>query len=167
MNNVITSLEPYKASIQQHFEALHRHPELAFEENQTASYIAKQLRDWGYTVTEGVGKTGVVATMTVGDGHASIGLRADMDALPVQETTDLAYQSSVPGKSHTCGHDGHSAMLMGAAQYLAASKNFSGTLNLIFQPAEETMGGAPAMIQDGLFDKFPMDKIFGLTICQA
>lgn len=162
MNDIINKLDSRKAEIQQHFETLHRHPELAFEENQTAKYIATQLRDWGYEVTEGIGKTGIVAKLRVGDSPASIGLRADMDALPVQEATNLDYQSQVQGKSHTCGHDGHSAMLLGAAKYLAETKQFNGTLNLIFQPAEEIMGGAPAMIADGLFEKFPMDKIFGL-----
>ena len=162
MNDIVSNIERQKAMIQQHFETLHRHPELAFEENQTATYIAKQLRDWGYEVTEGIGKTGIVATLRVGDSPARIGLRADIDALPVQEANQLDYQSQVQGKSHTCGHDGHSSMLLGAAKYLAESKNFNGTLNLIFQPAEEIMGGAPAMIADGLFEKFPMDKIFGL-----
>lgn len=162
MQDLLNKLQAEKATIQQHFEHIHRHPELAFDESQTAKYIAEQLRSWGYEVTEGIGKTGVVAKMTVGDSKASIGLRADTDALPVQEASNLAYKSEVTGKSHMCGHDAHSSMLLGAAKYLAETKNFNGTLNLIFQPAEEVMDGAPAMIKDGLFDKFPMDKIFGL-----
>lgn len=162
MSQLLTQLTSQQADIAKHFETLHRHPELAFDESQTAKYIAEQLRSWGYEVTEGLGKTGLVAQLKVGDSKASIGLRADMDALPVQEASDLPYKSEVQGKSHMCGHDAHSSMLLGAAKYLAATKNFNGTLNLIFQPAEEIMGGAPAMIKDGLFDKFPMDKIFGL-----
>ena len=141
---------------------LHRHPEVAFDEHQTARYIARLLRDWGYDVTEGIGRTGVVASLTVGDGRKAIGLRADIDALAVQETISSDYRSTVAGKSHTCGHDGHSAMLLGAAQYLAREKCFNGTVHLIFQPAEEVMGGAPAMIADGLFERFPMDAVFGL-----
>lgn len=162
MSQLLTQLTNQQADIAKHFETLHRHPELAFDESNTAQYIAEQLRSWGYEVTEGLGKTGLVAQLKVGDSKASIGLRADMDALPVQEASDLPYKSEVQGKSHMCGHDAHSSMLLGAAKYLAETKNFNGTLNLIFQPAEEVMGGAPAMIKDGLFDKFPMDKIFGL-----
>ena len=141
---------------------MHRHPEVAFDEHNTARYIADLLRSWGYTVTEGVGKTGVVASLTVGDGKKAIGLRADTDALAVQEMTDSDHKSTIPGKSHTCGHDGHSAMLLGAARYLAEKKPFNGTVHLIFQPAEEVMGGAPAMIADGLFERFPMDAVFGM-----
>lgn len=162
MSELLNKLQAEKDTIQQHFETIHRHPELAFEESDTAKYIAEQLRSWGYEVTEGLGKTGVVGKLKVGDSKASIGLRADTDALPVQEASDLAYKSEVAGKSHMCGHDAHSSMLLGAAKYLAETKNFNGTLNVIFQPAEEIMGGAPAMIKDGLFEKFPMDKIFGL-----
>ncbi len=151
---------------QEHMKAwrhhLHQHPEIAFDEHNTARYIAGLLREWGYEVTEGVGKTGVVARMRCGDGKKSIGLRADTDALAVQEMIDGAHKSTIPGKSHTCGHDGHSAMLLGAAQYLARTRAFNGTVNLIFQPAEEIMGGAPAMIADGLFDRFPMDAVFGM-----
>jgi hippurate hydrolase len=141
---------------------LHRHPEVAFDEHNTASYIADLLRSWGYEVTTGVGKTGVVASLKVGDSQKSIGLRADTDALAVQETIESDYKSTIAGKSHTCGHDGHSTMLLGAAQYLARTRAFNGTVHLIFQPAEEIMGGAPAMIADGLFERFPMDAIFGM-----
>jgi len=141
---------------------MHRHPEIAFDESNTAAYIAGLLKSWGYTVSEGVGKTGVVASMTVGSGTRSIGLRADTDALTVQELGESDHKSLIEGKSHTCGHDGHSAMLLGAAQYLAKARNFNGTVHLIFQPAEEIMGGALAMIKDGLFERFPMDAVFGM-----
>ncbi len=151
-----------QASIEQHFHYLHQRPGLAFEENQAASYIAGLLREWGYEVTEGIGKTGVVGRLKVGDGKTSIGLRADTDALPVPEAVDLPYKSQIEGKSHTCGHDAHTSMLLGAAEYLARTRNFNGTLNVIFQPAEETMAGAPAMIADGLFERFPVDVMFGM-----
>lgn len=141
---------------------MHRHPEVAFDEHNTARYIAALLREWGYEVTEGIGKTGVVARMRCGDGRRSIGLRADTDALAVQEMIAGEHKSTIEGKSHTCGHDGHSAMLLGAAQYLARTRAFNGTVNLIFQPAEEVMGGAVAMIEDGLFERFPMDAVFGM-----
>ncbi|MDI3512794.1 MAG: hippurate hydrolase [Rhodocyclaceae bacterium] len=141
---------------------LHRHPEVAFDEHQTARCIAGLLREWGYEVTEGIGKTGLVARMRCGDGTKSIGLRADTDALAVQEMIEGDHKSTIEGKSHTCGHDGHSAMLLGAAQYLARTRAFNGTVNLIFQPAEEIMGGAVAMIKDGLFERFPMDAVFGM-----
>lgn len=151
-----------QASIEQHFHYLHQHPGLAFEETLAASYIAGLLREWGYEVSEGIGKTGVVGRLKVGDGKASIGLRADTDALPVPEAAELPYKSQVEGKSHTCGHDAHTSMLLGAAEYLARTRNFNGTLNVVFQPAEETMAGAPAMIADGLFERFPMDVMFGM-----
>lgn len=143
-------------------QQLHKKPELAFNENKTASFIATLLKEWGYEVVEGVGKTGIVASMTVGDGLRSIGLRADTDALPMQECSGLSYSSEVDGVAHLCGHDAHSTMLLGAAEYLAQTKNFNGTVRLIFQPAEEIMAGAPAMINDGLFEKFPVDNVFGM-----
>jgi hippurate hydrolase len=151
-----------QGSIQEYFHYLHQNPGVAFEENVAASFIAQKLREWGYEVTEGIGKTGVVGQLKVGDGKARIGLRADTDALPVQEGSNLPYKSKIDGKSHMCGHDAHSAMLLGAAEYLARTRNFSGTLNVIFQPAEEIMAGAPAMIKDGLLERFPMDAIFGM-----
>lgn len=162
MSEVLQAVRAEQTQIESYFQHLHRHPEVAFEETRTAGYIADKLREWGYEVTEGIGRTGVVARLKVGDGAASIGLRADTDALPVQEASDLPYKSQVAGKSHMCGHDAHSAMLMGAAEHLARTRHFNGTLNLIFQPAEEIMGGAPAMIADGLFDRFPMDFVFGM-----
>lgn len=151
-----------QASIEQHFHYLHQNPAVAFEETLAANYVAGLLREWGYEVTEGIGKTGVVGRLKVGDGKVSIGLRADTDALPVPEAADLPYKSQIAGKSHTCGHDAHTSMLLGAAEYLARTRNFNGTLNLIFQPAEETMAGAPAMIADGLFERFPVDVMFGM-----
>ncbi|MBB1285155.1 amidohydrolase [Flavisolibacter sp. BT320] len=141
---------------------LHQHPELAMEETQTAKFIAEKLRSFGFDVAEGIGKTGMVASLTVGDGNKAIGLRADFDALPIQEENNLPYKSKVEGRSHLCGHDGHTTMLLGAAKYLVQTKNFNGTVRLIFQPGEETMEGGPAMIKDGLFEKFPVDAVYGL-----
>ncbi len=162
MNSLLNALNADQEQMQAWRHHLHRHPEVAFDEHNTARYIAELLRSWGYAVTEGVGKTGVVASMTVGDSPKAIGLRADTDALAVQEMSDSDHKSSIPGKSHTCGHDGHTAMLLGAARYLAEKKSFNGTVHLIFQPAEEVMGGAPAMIADGLFERFPMEAVFGM-----
>ena len=162
MNTLLNALSTDQKEMQSWRHHLHRHPEIAFDEHYTARYIADLLRGWGYAVTEGIGKTGVVATLSVGTSKKAIGLRADTDALAVQEMNDSEHKSTVAGKSHTCGHDGHSAMLLGAARYLAEKKPFNGTVHLIFQPAEEIMGGAPAMIADGLFERFPMDAIFGM-----
>lgn len=150
------------SSMNAHFEHLHRNPELSFEESQTAAYIAEKLKSYGYEVFENIGKTGVVGKLSHGDGKMAIGLRADTDALPIEEKIDLPYKSQVAGKAHLCGHDAHSTMLLGAAEYLAKHKPFNGTIYLIFQPAEEIMGGAVAMLNDGLLEKFPMDAIFGL-----
>jgi hippurate hydrolase len=141
---------------------LHQRPELALQETQTAKFIADKVKSFGFDVAEGIGKTGIVASMTVGDSKKSIGLRADFDALPIQEVNNLPYKSKVEGKSHLCGHDGHTTMLLGAAKYLSQVKNFNGTVRLIFQPAEETMEGGPAMIADGLFEKFPVDAVYGM-----
>lgn len=140
---------------------IHSNPETGFEEKTTSTIVAKLLREWGYDVTSGVAGTGVVATLENGTGKKKLGLRADMDALPVQEQTGLSYASRICGKMHACGHDGHIATLLTAARYLARTKNFSGTLNLIFQPAEEGLGGAKRMVEEGVFDKFPCDAIFG------
>lgn len=162
MDTLINALSADHEQMKAWRHHLHRHPELAFDEHGTARYIAELLRGWGYEVTEGIGKTGVVARMRCGEGDRSIGLRADTDALAVQEMVDSDHKSTVEGKSHTCGHDGHSAMLLGAAQYLARTRAFNGTVNLIFQPAEEIMGGAVAMIEDGLFERFPADQVYAL-----
>ena len=141
---------------------LHAHPETAYEEVQTSALVAEKLASWGYEVHTGIAVTGLVATLRVGDGAKSMGIRADMDALPITETTGLPYASRHPGKMHACGHDGHTATLLCAAKYLAEKRNFNGTLNLIFQPAEENEGGARRMIEEGLFERFPCDAVFGL-----
>lgn len=162
MSTLLNALTAEQEQMKAWRHHMHQHPEVAFEEHNTARYIADLLRGWGYEVTENIGKTGLVARMSCGDGRKSIGLRADTDALAVQEMIEGGHKSTIPGKSHTCGHDGHSAMLLGAAHYLAHTRAFNGTVNLIFQPAEEIMGGAVAMIKDGLFERFPMDAVFGM-----
>jgi hippurate hydrolase len=139
---------------------LHRHPELGLHEFRTSELLAQQLQSWGYTVTRGLATTGLVAQLKRGSGGKRLGLRADMDALPIHETNDFEHCSLHAGVMHACGHDGHSAMLMAAAQYIAQEVDFSGTLNLIFQPAEEHPGGAKIMIEEGLFERFPCDAIF-------
>jgi len=141
---------------------LHAHPELGFEEERTAARVAGLLESWGYQVERKIGKTGVVAQLRVGDSERKLGLRADMDALPIHEPPGRAHGSQVSGVMHACGHDGHMAMLLGAARQLAEDPGFEGTLNLIFQPAEEGLGGAKAMLDAGLFSKYPCDAIFGL-----
>ena len=142
---------------------LHAHPEIGFEEERTSGIVAERLAAWGIEVHRGVGKTGVVGILRGRDGGRRIGLRADMDALPIEETTNLPYRSTKPGTMHACGHDGHTTMLLGAARYLAESRDtFQGTALFIFQPAEEGLGGARAMLADGLFDRFPCDEIYAL-----
>ena len=141
---------------------IHQHPEIGFQEIRTSGIVAQALRSWGYEVEIGIGKTGVVGRLVNGGSGKSIGLRADMDALPIQEKTGALWQSKRLGMMHACGHDGHTAMLLGAAHYLADTRKFSGTVNLIFQPAEEGLGGAVAMMNDGLFDRYPCDAIFAM-----
>ncbi|MEO3470403.1 M20 aminoacylase family protein [Roseomonas sp. CAU 1739] len=142
---------------------IHAHPELGFEETRTAALVAATLRGWGIEVTEGVGRLGVVGTLRGRrSGQGAIALRADMDALALTERTGLPYASTNAGRMHACGHDGHTAMLLGAAQLLAEAPDFSGTVHFIFQPAEEGRGGAEAMLQDGLFDRFPVDAVYGM-----
>ena len=141
---------------------IHRHPELAFNERRTAALVAAQLGAWGYEVTTGLGGTGVVGQLKRGSSGRTLGLRADMDALPIAEATGAAWASCTHGVMHACGHDGHTAMLLAAAQHLAQHGRFDGTLNLIFQPAEEGGGGALRMMEDGLFDRFPCDAIFAM-----
>ncbi|EON16223.1 amidohydrolase [Cupriavidus necator] len=141
---------------------IHAHPELAFEERQTSDLVAGRLAAWGYEVHRGMGTTGVVGRLRKGQGSKALGIRADMDALPIQEKTGLDYASTIAGKMHACGHDGHTAILLCAARYLSESVDFNGTLNLIFQPAEENEGGALRMLDDGLFEQFPCDEIYAL-----
>lgn len=144
---------------------LHAHPETAFEEHATADFVARKLEEFGLKVERGVGETGVVGTLSRGNGPRTVGLRADMDALFIHEDSSLDYRSTVQGKMHACGHDGHTAMLLGAARYLAERGDFDGTVRFIFQPAEETGDercGGKVMVDDGLFERFPVDAIFGL-----
>ena len=142
---------------------IHQHPELAYEEVRTAELVATQLESWGIPVVRGIGVTGVVGTIKGNkDNGRAIGLRADMDALPMQEINTFEHASRTPGKMHACGHDGHTAMLLAAAKHLATHRDFEGTVHVIFQPAEEGHGGAKAMIDDGLFDRFQIDAVFGM-----
>jgi hippurate hydrolase len=141
---------------------LHAHPEMLFEEVRTAAIVARELARLGFKVAEGIARTGVVGTLTNGSSSRAIGIRADMDALPIQEQTNLPYASKFPGKMHACGHDGHTTMVLGLARYLAETRKFDGTVHLIFQPSEEDEGGALRMIEDGLFQRFPCDAVFAL-----
>lgn len=141
---------------------IHAHPELGFEETRTADLVARQLEAWGIEVHLGIGRTGVVGVLRNGTSKRTIGLRADMDALPIEEANAFDHRSRHAGRMHACGHDGHTAMLLGAAKYLAETRNFDGTVNFIFQPAEEGLGGALAMLEDGLFERFPCDAIFSM-----
>ncbi len=141
---------------------IHQHPELAFEEHRTSALVADKLQAWGYAVHRGLGATGVVGTLTRGTSQRRLGLRADMDALPIQEANGVAWASTKPGLMHACGHDGHTAMLLAAAKALANDVTFDGTLNLIFQPAEEGGGGAVRMMADGLFEQHPCDAVFAM-----
>src|SRR5690554_455991 len=162
MNNIVRKLEEDSAQIEEWFEHMHRNPELSMKEEKTAKYIAELVRSWGFEVETGIGKYGIVASLTSGTSEKAIGLRADFDALPIQEVNDLSYISLKEGVSHLCGHDGHTSMLLAAGKYLSETKNFDGTVRLIFQPGEETMEGGPAMISDGLFERFPVDGVFGM-----
>jgi hippurate hydrolase len=160
---IINRIADYKDDLTAWRRHLHMHPELAYEEVETAAFVAERLRAFGVDeVHEGIGKTGVVAVIRAGSSDRRIGLRADMDALPIQEATGVAHASIRPGKMHACGHDGHTTMLLGAARYLAETRNFDGTVYLVFQPAEEGRAGAKAMMEDGLFQRFPVADIYGL-----
>lgn len=172
MGNYAVSLEPSKSNIIPEIRAFeadlvawrrdfHAHPELAYEERRTSGLVSERLRSWGITVDCGLAKTGVVGTLSRGDGPM-IGLRADMDALPMEESNTFAHRSKHPGRMHACGHDGHTTMLLGAARYLAGHGDFSGTVRFIFQPAEEAAGGAKRMLDEGLFTRFPVDAVFGM-----
>ena len=152
----------YLPELQEIRRDLHAHPELCYEEQRTADVVAAKLTEWGIPIVRGLGVTGVVGSIKNGTSNRAIGLRADMDALPMQEINGFAHASRHPGKMHACGHDGHTAMLLGAAQHLAQHRNFDGTVYLIFQPAEEGGGGARRMMIDGLFEQFPMDAVYGM-----
>lgn len=160
--NIYKEIEELQAEMQSWRQHFHQFPETAFEEVNTAKFISDKLTRFGLEVHQGLGKTGVVASLTCGHGSKKIALRADMDALFIQEKNELSYKSQNNGIMHACGHDGHSAMLLGAAKYLAKNADFDGTVYFIFQPAEEGRAGAKQMIEDGLFDLFPADCIFGL-----
>ena len=160
--NLITPIVSAAAGIAAIRRDLHAHPELCFQEMRTADLVAAKLTEWGIPVHRGLGTTGVVGIIKAGSSDRAIGLRADMDALPMQEFNTFAHASVYAGKMHACGHDGHTAMLLAAAQHLSQHRNFDGTVYLIFQPAEEGGGGAREMIKEGLFEQFPMDAVFGL-----
>jgi hippurate hydrolase len=160
--NLIPEIVTQSAELTDWRRHIHAHPELAFEETQTAAFVAEKLRSFGIEVVEGIAGTGVVGTLQRGGGNRSIGLRADLDALPIVEANDFEHRSTQPGVMHACGHDGHTTMLLGAAAYLAASDTFSGTVHFIFQPAEENEGGARAMVEAGLFEQFPMEAVYGM-----
>lgn len=160
--NMIDTIVTQAAGIAAVRRDIHAHPELCFEEVRTADVIAAKLTEWGIPIHRGMGKTGVVGIVKNGTSSRAIGLRADIDALPMTEFNKFAHASKYQGKMHACGHDGHIAMLLGAAQHLAKHRHFDGTVYLIFQPAEEGGGGAREMIQDGLFEQFPMDAVFGM-----
>jgi hippurate hydrolase len=160
--NLLDSIVTESASIVALRRDIHAHPELCFEEVRTADLVAAKLTEWGIPVHRGMGTTGVVGIVKNGSSDRAVGLRADMDALPMQEFNTFAHASKHAGKMHACGHDGHTAMLLAAAKHLAKHRNFDGTVYLIFQPAEEGGGGAREMIKDGLFDKFPMEAVFGM-----
>jgi amidohydrolase len=159
---IIAELRDYQPELTAIRRDIHAHPELAFAEARTAELVAAKLAEFGVTIDRGLAGTGVIGTIRCGRSPAAIGLRADMDALPIQELNDFAHRSTADGTMHACGHDGHTAMLLGAAKYLAATRNFDGTVHLIFQPAEEGGGGGRVMVEEGLFDKFPCDAVFAL-----
>ena len=159
---VLDSIRLDQAAIGALRRDIHAHPELGFEEQRTSDLIAKTLSEWGIPIHRGLGKTGVVGIVKSGSSSRSVGLRADIDALPMTEHNAFAHASTHPGKMHACGHDGHTAMLLAAAKHLARDRNFDGTVYLVFQPAEEGGGGAREMIRDGLFERFPMEAIFGI-----
>jgi amidohydrolase len=159
---LIDRIKAYHAELTAQRRDFHANPEIGFDEHRTSDIVAKQLEALGIEVHRGVGKTGVVGVLREGNGPVSIGLRADMDALPILEANEVAYKSTRPGVMHACGHDGHTTMLLGAARYLAETRNFNGTVNFIFQPAEEGLGGATAMLKDALFERFPCDTVFGM-----
>ena len=160
--HTIDAIERFQPDMQAWRRDIHAHPETAFEEHRTAQLVADKLREFGLEVETGIAGTGVVGTLTRGRGNRAIGLRADLDALPIVEQNTFDHASKHPGRMHACGHDGHTTMLLGAARYLAEAGDFEGTVNFIFQPAEENEGGGRAMIEAGLFDKYPVESVFGM-----
>jgi len=160
--STLDAIRQHHAALASLRQDLHAHPELGMTETRTAEIVARKLAEWGIEVHRGVGGTGVVGVLRSGRGNRAIGLRADMDALPITELNDVPHKSTTPGVMHACGHDGHTTMLLGAAQYLAATKRFDGIVHFIFQPGEEGCGGALAMLEDGLFERFPCDAIYGM-----
>ncbi|WP_198369519.1 M20 aminoacylase family protein [Roseomonas rosulenta] len=160
--SALDAIRRHHAALTEIRRDLHAHPELGMAEHRTAEVVARELESLGIEVHRGVGGTGVVGVLRNGTGNRAIGLRADMDALPIQEPADMPFRSTTPGVMHACGHDGHTTMLLGAARYLAETRNFDGIVHFIFQPGEEGCGGALAMLADGLFERFPCDAIFGM-----
>jgi amidohydrolase len=160
--SIIAEVRDYQDELTAIRRDIHAHPELAFAERRTADLVAAKLAEFGVELHRGLAGTGVVGTIRCGNSPAAIGLRADMDALPIQELNDFPHRSTEDGKMHACGHDGHTTMLLGAAKYLAETRNFQGTVHLIFQPAEEGGGGGRVMVEQGLFDQFPCDAVFAL-----
>jgi amidohydrolase len=158
---VVNRIADFAAELTEWRRDIHAHPELGLEEHRTSELVAAKLASWGIEVTRGLAGTGVVGTLRSGTSGRSIGLRADMDALEMTEANDFEYRSANPGKMHACGHDGHTTMLLGAAKYLAETRNFDGTVHFIFQPAEEGLGGGRIMVEEGLFDRFPCDAVYG------
>ena len=162
MVKIFKEIEAIEETLVEWRRDLHAHPELAFEEHRTSKFVAEKLREFNIEVEENIAGTGVVGTLRRGSGNLAVGLRADLDALPIQEENNFNHRSKNVGKMHACGHDGHTTMLLGAAQYLSNHGKFSGTVHFIFQPAEENEGGGKAMIEDGLFERFPVNSIFGM-----
>lgn len=158
---ILKEIQGFHAEMTAWRHELHAFPETAFEEVKTSDFVAEKLSEFGIEVSRGWAKTGVVGTLSNGSGGA-LGLRADMDALDIEEQTDLPFKSTIKGKMHACGHDGHTTMLLGAAKYLAETKRFNGTIQFIFQPAEEMAGGGGVMVREGLFEKFPVQSIYGM-----
>ncbi len=160
--NIIDAIADFHDDLTAWRRDIHAHPELGFEENRTSDIVAEKLASFGLEVHRGLAKTGVVATLRVGNSPRAIGLRADMDALPILEANSFDHRSRDNGKMHACGHDGHTTMLLGAARYLAEHRDFDGCVHFIFQPAEEGLGGAKSMVEEGLFDLFPMEAVYGM-----
>ena len=160
--SVIPEIVAYKDELTEWRRDIHAHPELCYQEDRTSDLVAKRLESFGIEVTRGIAKTGVVGKLTSGTGNRAIGLRADMDALPLHEKNEFSHRSRHDGRMHACGHDGHTTILLGAARYLAATRNFDGTVYFIFQPAEEGGGGGRVMVEEGLFERFPVEAVYGL-----